>query len=96
MDYITILGVDVEIEIIDLKDGLLGLYSHSPHPKIQLKKSLRGKELKRVLRHEAFHALLDLSGVSAAIPYNLEEQIVTCLEYHAESLAKQVAKLKLS
>ena len=94
---INIFGKTVSVVRVEMKDGEFGEYEQ--HKRIiKINKKSAQEEAFETLFHEAIHAALHISGLSAMLPVDkkvdLEEAIVTCLE-NAFSDAIDVDKLRV-
>jgi hypothetical protein len=88
---IQILGQSVTVKYLETnsggENGLFGEYcgaSKSIH--IYLDRCTTDALIHQTLRHEIFHACLDISGVGQIIKDKLEEAIVVALEHGCEGL----------
>lgn len=77
---IRILGVWFKIEHVDLKEESLCGDCSVSDKLIRIDSSLEGSAYKETLRHEVFHAMLGLSGISELLEGNLEEALCLLVE----------------
>lgn len=92
---IVIMGVEFTVSYPDrIDDGNSG-ETVLNHRTIKISKAENGTHamVMRTLWHEAFHALLHVSGYSEFLDNQREEALVVLLEHGVEGLFKQLGKV---
>jgi len=87
--HVNVLGKRVKVTEKELPDGQYGEFVSEPELEIYLKTDMKKRQKTRVLKHEMYHAMLWISGISVALSNDQEEQIVSCFEYHADDIKKE-------
>lgn len=83
----------VELSQEDIGENLLGQFRSEPVLEIRLLEGMKKAQRIRTIRHEMFHALLYLTGLSSQLTYDQNESVTMALENYAEDIIKESRKV---